>query len=161
MNGYLTSHVTKVFDVSPQTVRNWAEEFSRYLSVSAAPGRGRNRQFSEDDFRVFALVAAMKKSGAPNDEIHVSLAAGQRGDLPPLPPAADMQMVIMSDHARAMATLQSERDSALADLQKLQTELQRSQGRNDLLTEQLKAEREQVEKLNRKIWELESRIDDD
>lgn len=160
MTGYLTSHVTKIFGVSPQTVRNWSEEFARHLSPAAAPGKGRNRFFSESDFRVFALIAAMKKRGAPNDEIHVNLAAGQRGELPPLPPAADMNLVIMSDHARAMATLKVERDTALAELQKAQAETQQLQGKNNLLTDQLNAAQEKIDKLNRQIWQLEAQLED-
>jgi DNA-binding transcriptional MerR regulator len=160
MNGYVTSHITKLFGVSPQTVRNWSEEYSRYLSPLAAPGRGRNRTFSEDDFRVFALVAAMKRDGATNDDIHASLASGQRGDLPPLPPV-DMQMMVMADHTRAIVTLQTERDTALAELQKARDEIQQLHGKNDLLTGQLDSAQEKIDKLNRKIWQLESRLDDD
>jgi DNA-binding transcriptional MerR regulator len=158
MNGYHTSHITRILGVSPQTVRNWSQEFARHLSAAAAPGRGRNRHFTEDDFRALALVAAMKSRSATNDEIHVSLAAGQRGELPPLPPAPEMQALVMSDHARAIATLQQQRDSAVADLQHVRAENNQLHGTLQAITAQLNAAQDKIDRLNREIGRLEGRL---
>lgn len=83
---YTTTDAENIFKVAPQTVRNWAREFARYLSVSANPQEGKTRIFSEDDMRVLELVARMKRENKHHDEIHVTLMAGERGNLPSFSP---------------------------------------------------------------------------
>lgn len=165
MTGYVTSHITTLFEISPQTVRNWSAEFGRYLSTSAAPGRGRNRVFSEDDMRVFSLIAAMKKAGTTSDEIHASLAAGQRGALPAMMPE-QVQTLVMSDHAQAIQTLMQRLDTLEAEKLELQTNLQKSReeviqehSQKIQLAELLKAAQDEIKQLNREIGKL-SRTDD-
>ena len=163
----MTSHITALFGISPQTVRNWSEEFARYLSALAAPGRGRNRQFSEDDMRVFSLVAALKKSGATNEDIHLALASGQRGDLLDMHPD-EVHALVVSDHAQAVLTLkqrievlQVERNEALSHLQKARDENNQLHGNLKAITDQLNAALAKIDKLNREIGRLESRMDND
>ncbi len=176
-NKYTTSQLCSIFSISPQTVRNWSQDFSRHLSSSAAPGKGRNRMFNEDDLRVFSLIAAMKSNSATHEEIQSSLTAGQRGDLPNLSPS-DVQSMVMTDHARAItnlkneiAALQDERNSTLADLQKARDEalqLRATLEANEAnsakrvaeIMDQLKSAQDRIEKLNREIGRLESKIND-
>lgn len=164
MADYLTSHLQTLFDISPQTVRNWAMDFARYLSPSAAPGRGHNRQFTEDDLRVFSLIAGMKKNGATSEEIHVALVSGQRGELPNIAPN-EIQALVMTDQARAVTTLkqqitllQTQLESTLGELQNSRDENNQLRGKVQLLTEQLKASQEEVRKLDRENAKLESRL---
>jgi DNA-binding transcriptional MerR regulator len=82
---YLSQNVQTMFDISPQTVRNWAHEFQEYLSPAANPGTGRTRKFTEDDLRVFALIAQMKNEGAVYADIHTELKKGTRGEPPVVP----------------------------------------------------------------------------
>lgn len=163
---YTTQHVCTLYDVSPQTVRNWTEEFSRYLSVLAVPGKGRNRLFTDDDMRVFSLIASSKDNGAVYEEIHASLASGQRGELPELPPdeanalvVSDQQQKILMLSQQALA-MQTERDMALAELRKTQEEMirlnERLQGRDDRIQQldaQLQKLQQRVEELSREIGE--------
>src|SRR3954454_4310661 len=79
---YKSSHVQRLFTVSPETVRNWSEEFGEYLSVTATPGTGRHRLFTHEDIEVFALVAELKDKGLTYTDIHAALQNNQRGEVP-------------------------------------------------------------------------------
>ena len=68
MNKPITHTVTTVVDLfqtSGSSVRRWSGEFSRHLSSSANPGRGNERQFTDDDLRVFAYVKRRTDAGVP------------------------------------------------------------------------------------------------
>ncbi len=79
---YKTTELRQIFGVSRQTIASWCGEFSEYLSPTATPSNGTHRQLSDDDVRVMALVAEMSRAGRKFEEIHISLRADQRGDLP-------------------------------------------------------------------------------
>jgi DNA-binding transcriptional MerR regulator len=79
---YSTRHAMTLFKVSKETVRNWSQEFSEYLSPTASPAAGRHRQYTDDDLRVFALIHEMKAEGQLFEDIRASLANGQRGHVP-------------------------------------------------------------------------------
>jgi DNA-binding transcriptional MerR regulator len=85
MSKFQSKHVATIFDLPAATLRSWAVEFAPYLSPTATPGDNRHRYFTEDDLSVFALVKQMKADGMLFADIHASLQAGQRGELPPLP----------------------------------------------------------------------------
>ncbi len=76
---YTTNDVKTIFNVAPETVRNWAREFSHYLSATANPEVGRTRLFSDDDLKVLDLVNKMRNENKSYEEIHAVLATGQRG----------------------------------------------------------------------------------
>lgn len=96
---YTTSDAEVIFKVSPQTIRNWAREFARYLSVNANPDEGRTRIFTEEDMQVLDLVAQMKSQGKQYEDIHAALMAGERGNRPGY----------SSDEVRALVTGEVER----------------------------------------------------
>lgn len=98
---YTSTHAATVFHVSNETIRNWAEEFSRYLSFLANPGKGRTRTFSDDDMQVLSLIAEMKSKGANFDEIHIALGQGQRGDSPALE-VEDVKAIISGEQERRL-----------------------------------------------------------
>ena len=78
----VTAEVAAYYKRTEQTIRAWAREFSDYLSPTANPGGGKGRNYTVEDLQVIALIAEMKDSNATYEEIHASLAAGQRGDPP-------------------------------------------------------------------------------
>jgi DNA-binding transcriptional MerR regulator len=82
---YQSKHVATLFDLNPATLRKWCLEFAAYLSPTASPGEGRHRLYTNDDLAVISLVKQMKSEGALYEDIHVALAAGERGALPDLP----------------------------------------------------------------------------
>jgi DNA-binding transcriptional MerR regulator len=157
---YQSKHLQNLFDVSSQTIRTWADEFQEYMSPSASPEPGRHRQFTEEDLRVFALIKELKGQGKLYEDIHASLKAGSRGDLPTLPP---------DDMVDIVATQQG-----LALLQQFQSLIQRVETLDSevkSMRESLKAERvqelkEELEKarsdkmeMMRKIGRLEALLE--
>lgn len=159
---YKSHHVQKMFDVSAETVRNWADEFSNYLSVTANPGTGRHRIFTHEDMRVFALVSQLKTSGLTYADIHASLENGQRGELPDVFQVGDeVQIALRLDQAREIILrMEGERNDAIAELQemreekiKVQTQLADTRQRIQELNDQLEKSRQRIEELNREVGE--------
>ena len=135
---FKSSHVQRLFDVSAETVRNWSDEFQKYLSVTATPGSGRHRLFTIDDMEVFALVAELKEKGMVYADIHAALDNGQRGEVPPtlIEQVQDLHLAMKVDQAQdAIARIQSDRDAALAQLQSLHDENIRLQTRLEVIEE--------------------------
>ena len=175
---YATRHVCTLFNVSPETVRTWAEEFAEYLSRSANPGGGRHRQFTEDDMRVLALVSEMKRDNMMYADIHATLKTGQRGAPPPLP-ASEVQALVVSEREtqilaqvqklqERIAELQQERDTLLPYKdenirlkERLEVTEMTTQRRITELASQLEKAQEEIKKLNREIGRLESQLDED
>lgn len=79
---YTAIQVAHLFHLARETVRQYSLEFSAVLSPGANPGTGRTRVYTDDDLEVFALIVEMKGQGRQYDDIHASLANGQRGSIP-------------------------------------------------------------------------------
>lgn len=178
---YTSTHAATLFHVSTETIRNWAEVFSPYLSVTANPGKGRTRSFTTEDMQVLALVAEMKSKGATFDEIHVALQNGQRGDPPPLM-VEEVQAIITGEQEKklsleieylkrslkeALARAQ-EAELAKAENIRLRAQLESVEKRVQELMEQMKTKDEQyqrsiaeamrrIEELSRQIGEAYAR----
>ncbi len=82
--GFSTKEVAAYYGFAEQTIRKWTIEFAEYLSPTANPGNGKNRDFTVHDLEVIDLIAEMKQQQATYEDIHVSLKAGQRGKAPDL-----------------------------------------------------------------------------
>jgi DNA-binding transcriptional MerR regulator len=171
---YSTRHICQLFNISPQTTRAWTEEFQEYLSENARPGVGRHRQFTEDDMRVLSLISQMKRdSSATFADIHASLKVGQRGTPPALPPS-EVEALVLSERESQLIFQLQKLQQTIADLEKerlellptrdealkLRTVLETKEARIAELTEELKAARDEIRKLDREIGRLESRVDE-
>ena len=170
---YSTKHVELLYGVSHETVRRWTDEFSEYLSHNANPGKGRHRNFDDDDMRVLALIADYKKRGVLFEEIHAALKNGQRGNGPALP-AVDMQAMVLGEQEKHLQIevdyLRRTLTEALAEVKqgqiykeeniKIQAELDFTNRRLDDLKErfqetnqELENAREEIKKLSRELGE--------
>ncbi len=172
---YSTRHVRLLHDISAETVRNWCEEFSNYLSPTANPGKGKHRNFTDDDMRVLDLVAQMKNQGLTYEQVHASLQNGDRGNLPQLP-ANEMHDLVVAEEKghltfeleatqRALRIITQERDTLQEKYRTLQEEVQPVKDTNirletrleDLnsrmssLEDELRTARKHIESLNREI----------
>lgn len=145
---YMTKDITRLFGISAQSVRTYATEFAEYFSPTATPETGSQRNFSEDDLAVFALVVESKRLGKTYAQIHIDLAAGQRGNPPNTSPVTrpDSTMVQLRQD---LLRLQQE-------FSKAQTELLRTEGENRLLKEQLREKDEQIRDLYMTIARIEA-----
>ena len=141
---YSSTDAATVYKVSTETIRNWAEEFSRYLSFSANPGKGRTRTFNDDDMKVLALISELKTKNATFEEIHVALGQGQRGDAPDLEPG-EVKAIISGEQERRL-TLEIEYLKRT-----LQDALERAKDREQL--------REENIRLNGRIEAVQERVD--
>ena len=152
---YTTQHICGMFKVSHQTVKNWAKEFAVYLSPTATPEHNRQRVFTEDDIRVFALVHNYRNTGKVFEDAHLALQSGQRGEVPPTagelvpttPPAfmALQEKINSLENALEVALLEREQallasaaDKAVRDhlehrVNELQTRLETLIGENAVL----------------------------
>src|ERR1700722_3203882 len=72
------SEVARLIGVDRDKVKAWAKEFAEYLSLTAQPAKGRERQFSEADLQVMAVIAEHLELGNDADDVHHALNSGQQ-----------------------------------------------------------------------------------
>lgn len=84
MEIYSLYAVAERFSVSTEAIRKWCIEFEKYLSPRANPGGKQQRNLTEDDLAVIALVVERRADGVGYSEIHAELENGQRGNVPDL-----------------------------------------------------------------------------
>lgn len=151
---YTTKEVRDKFGLSRETIRQYSNNFSAYLSPTAKPEKGQQRNFTDDDLPVLALIATMKAAGADSDTIAAALAAGQRGVVP-----SESQIALPSDAGspalkRKIIHLTQEYEAA-------QSELLMTQGENRLLKQQLADKERAIRELYRELARLEAAQDDE
>ena len=129
---FTTQHVIATFKVSHQTVKNWCDEFSHYLSLQAKPGESKKRFFNVDDLKVFALVNDYHKRGLRWDDVHLALQNKQRGELPDsetdiVPYTSPALLVSLKDQLGSLTTqlktTETERDMALGQVKLLEKQV--------------------------------------
>ena len=161
---YTTNDVKTIFNVAPETIRNWAKEFARYLSVTANPESGRTRLFGDDDLKVLDLVNKMRNENKSYDEIHATLATGQRGTGSPFTPE-EVRALVGGEMEKqlSMEILMLRRQLANAEDQlkdheeiktqniRLSAEKEAEKRRADEYAERLKEAQEKLESLLREI----------
>lgn len=162
---YSIRHACTLFKVSSETIRTWAEEFGNYLSVSANPGAGRHRQFTDDDMAVLSLVSDMKRENMTFADIHTSLKSGQRGNAPVLH-ASEVQALVVGERETQLVAqihkleemiikLEQERD-ALLPIRDENIRLKVRLEENEKLATQLQAAQDEIKQLYRQIGSLEA-----
>lgn len=76
------SEAAKIIGVGCDSVKQWATEFAEYLSLTANPGKGKERQFTESDLRVLAVIAEQFEFDGEADDIHYALNSGHQYEEP-------------------------------------------------------------------------------
>lgn len=161
---YTTNDLKTLFNVAPETIRNWTREFSRDLSITANPESGRNRLYDEDDLQILDLIHKMRESGSSYEEIHAALDAGQRGSGPGVTPEelrsivtgeTERQLSLEVQMLRRQLAIASERLQEFDVLRerniRLDAEKEAEQRRAEELSTQLKASQEKLEALLREV----------
>ncbi len=140
-----------MFGVSHQTIKKWCAEFENHLSPSATPEKGKTRRFTEDDVKVLALVSSMKAAREKPEDIHATLASGQRGILP------DMRGSNLAVSTPVqIAALQQNIAQLQQKLRVTQDENEQFKGQNELLKEQIKEAKQEIRDLYRQLARLEA-----
>lgn len=136
-----THQAAQLFNVNPQTIRRWVDEFGKHLSPSATPQQGRSRILTDADMQVLALIAELKEQGKVYEDIHAALSAGQRGD-PPLNAQSPTLATLPNSEEYALLVqriqgLQAELDDERRQRIAAQVEQGRVEGRESVLREML------------------------
>lgn len=79
---YTTNDLSELFNVSTETVRQWAKDFKSHLKPPANPAPNRARQFDDDDMQIMTLVAELKARRLRDDEIITAILNGERRPIP-------------------------------------------------------------------------------
>lgn len=145
---YTNKDIAERFGISRESARLWSNQFADYLSPTATPQPGRQRNYTDDDLSVFGLVASMKGEGKQNDEISAALAAGQRGTVPSSGPVVP--------RATEVATLKRQLAQVANELTDTRALLLRSEGKVELLEKQLADKEAALRALYREIARLEA-----
>lgn len=122
------SQLAKMTNIHPNSVRNWSREFGEFFTPEARGDVGK-RSYMEADVEAMRVIAALKKSGASNEEIRQRLRdhdAPSVVDVPPSPPTLNLHEptpnsgasheVTLALHA-IQSNLQAQIDALRADVE--------------------------------------------
>jgi DNA-binding transcriptional MerR regulator len=168
---YSTPEIAAFYRRTDQTIRAWAEEFVRYLSPTANPGKGRGRSFTLEDMQVLSLVAEMKDRGATYEDIHAALQAGQRGDSPSLSDSdmkllkategekrAAIEIQALQQHIVDLKERLNRAELKAAEADEMRQELVRSETKREMLQSQLDISTGQIAALQEEVRKLSSEL---
>ena len=152
---YQTKDVCEAFGISRQTVRIWTAEFAEYLSPSATPEKGQQRNFSDEDMAVFALVHEVKQQGGTYENAHVQLKNGQRGVLtrPQLPVQPEPETHLTSLRGQ-ITKLSNELEIAVKEREDLRISVAQEKALRQRADEQLAEAQRKIDELNQEIGRL-------
>jgi DNA-binding transcriptional MerR regulator len=150
------NHLATLLGISGSTLRLWSgKEYAEFLSPNAVGINGAHRSFSDRDARIVAWIATLRGQNTPPVEIIAMLRAAQASDwhnLPPLPggmandepiaviprEAAEERLTAIEErYELQVQALTKERDAALAQVAKLETENADQRTRLNAVTDQL------------------------
>lgn len=156
---YQTKDVCDIFGISRQTVRIWTAEFSEYLSPSASPEKGQQRNFSDEDMTVFALVHEVKGRGGTYDNAHVQLKKGDRGELPQTQLSVKVEPETQLATLRGQLTrLNNQMELVIHERDELRITSAQQKALRDRADEQLAKAQQKIDDLNQEIGMLKARL---
>ena len=155
---YQTKDVCEAFDIFRQTVRIWTAEFAEYLSPAATPEKGQQRNFSDEDMTVFALVFDVKQRGGTYETAHLQLKNGQRG----VPPSRDLPQVESDTHLATLRSqitrLTNQLEAIVAERDELRITSAQEKALRQRADEQLADAQQKIDELNQEIGMLRARL---
>ncbi len=156
---YQTKDVCDIFSISRQTVRIWTAEFSKYLSPSASPEKGQQRNFSDEDMTVFALVHEVKERGGTYENAHVQLKNGDRGELPQTQLSVKVEPEIQLATLRGQLTrLSNQLEGIVHERDELRITAAQEKVLRERADEQLTKAQQKIDDLNQQIGMLKAQL---
>jgi len=156
---YQTKYLCEVFDISRQTVRIWAAEFAEYLSPGATPEKGQQRNFSDEDMTVFALVHDVKQRGGTYENAHVQLKNGQRGEIPsrttPVPSEPEVNLTSLRSQ---LTRLSDQLEIAMKERDDLKIVVAQEKALRQRADEQYAEAQHKIDELNQEIGRLKASL---
>ncbi len=145
--------------VTDQTIRNWANTFSRYLSVKSRPLKGGHRQFEEGDMRVLLLVKHMGDDKKTTKDILDALGAGERAEfsIPETALISNPRQVIERQRQENQE-LKEERDQLLEQARNLQNTITPLEASNQVLTARLTDRDTELAEIKAKLADVEKQL---
>jgi DNA-binding transcriptional MerR regulator len=68
--------VTGTLDISPATLRRWADEFSDFLSLEASSAQGKShRRYTDEDVEILLIIKELLNSGLTYQQVHQQLSS--------------------------------------------------------------------------------------
>lgn len=143
-----THELSAYLGVATSTIRTWTSgEFKQYLSPTGQGSDGRVRNFTAQDARIVAFIAALINESRPREEIHTALKRLQSEDwidLPPMPSAPPgVDSVAMIPEMAAQVAVNTQRSSLLREVAIYEERAIELQNTVDELRQQLEEERGQ------------------
>jgi len=156
MAKYKSEDVRSYFNISHETVRRHAMDFSEFMSEGANPEKGLHRVYDDSDLRVFAVIVSMKNSNHTDDDIKATLRAGAEGDLSSF---IQDDSVTLSPHVQTklfqqqLNNMQTQLDTAIADAQLWRDKAKTLEGQIEQLQKQIDGQSDMIE-LHKEIAKL-------
>ena len=154
---YSVNDLAKHYDISPNTLKNWASEFRDYLGDGA---NANPRFYVENDLQALNLVSHLRQQNKPYTEIHKALEQGDRMEATPvnasaIPPDNDTpNNELMTKLTATVARFEGELTATKQERDRLISQVENERNRaNDLLERAIKAETEaqQITPLQQRI----------
>lgn len=155
---YSSSDLTRRFNITGETLRQWTIRAARWLSPGARPTGGSHRRFSFADLEALTLVYELRSQNAKWDDILERLEAGERGV-----PAIDPASLVPLESQKQLAMLyemierfKAEKADLEARLTAATTRADRAEGAQDSLKAQLEETRRELQEAYKRIGRLEA-----
>jgi DNA-binding transcriptional MerR regulator len=162
---YKAKHVRFLYDITDQSITDWVNRFSAFLSVDSQAGKGRHRQFRQEDLAVFSLIKAMRTEGFQFESIFASLKSGERGEVTSLAPDEVEQLVQGAKGGGAIQRKISELENTLAQARRELERVETLNHENTTLRSELQVaqarigfEQEEKARLNDRIQALTNQL---
>lgn len=170
---FTSKELAHIFGYTEQTIRKWADEFGQYLSGEATPGNGRHRDFQVEDLPVLSFVAEQKGRHATYEEIHASLKAGARGDMPEISEdrlkflaasenekQATMEVVALQRHIADLSERLNRAEITANKVEQVTQENVRLQTRLEMTETTVKSKEEEITSLKSELKDSQRRIEE-
>lgn len=130
-----TGELANLLGVNTTTVINWVDRYGEFFSEAARGIGVTQRTYTEADMKVLNTVREMRSNGESWNDIRQAMSDGVRvEDLPQNAVSFDRRTIPVSQAALAvdMAQVIAEKDSAMMEVARLRSEIERIQNRFDM-----------------------------
>src|SRR5260221_8858103 len=135
------------------TIRNYAERFAEFLSAS--PGKGEHRNFTDEDVRILAFVSKLMDSGMDQNAITQTIRQ-RREDNKPFPPVLPTVSGFESRSLVPVAEMEAKISVITAELREAQGRLEELRRQSEMRD---RAYADELTSLNREIGRLQAELD--
>jgi DNA-binding transcriptional MerR regulator len=142
-----TNELAHRIGISPSLLRKWTDQYREFLSETAAPDPGQEREFTIEDCFVMATVSVLRDDAMPHAAIKEEIAGGTRIEMLPELPSEEIEAA-----RRAVQLVPVDRlHRALDRVDALRTELERVIAERDKALADKEAANKQIADLREEL----------